>query len=558
MSAISIEQALQIALVHHQAGRLVEAEGIYRQILGVQPLHADSLHLLGVIAIAYERWPDALDLIQRAILQAPAQGVFHANLGEALRRMGRPEEAVHCFRQSLVLQPDVASTHLNLGSALLDLKQTDESIVQTRKALSLDPNNVEAYNNLGNALTEKEQWDEALACFERALTLQPSYAKPYANLANTHLQLGHLDKAVAAAEKAITLQPNFAEAHGNLGAALLQKGDFRRALEAYRQAVAFRPDLASAHWNLSLLLLLLGHYAEGWKEHEWRWTALSIARPEIAAPQWNGHPMEGQTLLLHAEQGFGDTIQFLRYVPLVRVRARAAKVYLMCMRPLARLLTELGGWDAEILPRDRWDEEPMLRFDAHLPLLSLPLALGIFEPNDPRLLPIPYLHVNPESQSAWRERLGERTGLRVGLAWAGSSRHRNDRLRSIPWETVLSLLQVPDVQFYSLQVEPGAPTTDAGLHDLTADIVDFLDTAALIAELDLIISVDTAAAHLAGALGKTTWLLLPFIPDWRWGVEHSNTPWYPNLRIFRQPATGDWESVIHRIKKEFERCPQAP
>ena len=549
MAALTIEQAFQLALAHHQAGRLAEAEAIYRQVLAAEPRHADALHLLGVLAAGEGRFDEALELIQKAILLLPVQPIFHMNLGVAYRRLGRLEEAVACLQRAAALGQEMAAVHMNLGDALYGLGRIDDSIASSQRALALRPDYAEAHSNLGNALAKKRRWDEAAACYHRALALKPDYAEAHNNLGNAFIEHHRWDEALACCQRALALKPDLIEAYGNLGVALVEMGGPSAALDFYRQTIASRPDFAPAHWNLALLLLRIGRYEEGWKEYEWRWRYEGFASPKrnFSAPQWDGSPVAGGAILLHTEQGFGDALHFLRYVPFVA--GRVGRAIFECPPELARLITQSGGWNADIIVRDGGPPPP---FDCHLPLLSLPLALGRFEPMP---MAAPYLGADPGLRAAWRERLGVSSNRRVGLAWAGSPKHQNDGRRSIEAEQFLPFLRTSCVSFFSLQVRPpGAlpqALADAGVIDLTAHITDFADTAALMAELDLIITVDTAAAHLAGALGRPVWTLLPFVPDWRWGLEREGTPWYPTMRLFRQPSPGDWDSVIGRVAEEL-------
>lgn len=337
------------------------------------------------------------------------------------------------------------------------------------------------------------------------------------------------------------------EAYANLGACHLVQGRFAEALAVCQQALEKRPDFAPAHWNYSHPLLLLGRYEEGWREYEWRWQCppLCDSRRDFSAPQWDGAPAPGRTILLHAEQGFGDAIQFVRYVPVVREHAGGARLILGCMPSLVRLLRESGEWGADIVADQGSGASSPPPFDLHIPLLSLPLALGMPEP---LRMSAPYLRAGAT--------------LRVGIAWEGNPAHRNYlRRRVVPLEKFAALFQTPGAAFYSLQLSPTAAQSqmisEARVLDLTAHLTGFADTAALIGELDLVITVDTAVAHLAGAMGKAVWTFIPFVPDWRWGLEKDDTPWYPSMRLFRQPAIGDWDSVIARVATELRAMSDA-
>jgi len=590
MPPIVVPQTFALALQHHQAGRLAEAEALYRQILAAQPNHAEALHHLGLVALQTDRQDLSVKWIRQALVFNPNSPAAHSSLGEACRRAGRLDEAVAAYRRALELQPDSPEAHTALGNALADQGQHDKSMAAYRQALQLRPDYALAYYNLGLVLAEQGQWDEAIAAYRRALELQPGSPETHNNLGNAlrergqlneavaayrqALQLqpdhalacynlgtslkdqGHLDEAVACFQRALALKPGFPEGHVNLGRTWWLKGDFHQAEAAYRHAIACRADFANAHLNLSILLLLLGRYEEGWHEYEWRWRAPAYMHRlrQFSAPPWDGRLAPGKMILIHAEQGFGDTLQFARYLPLVRAHSRAARVVLECHPALVPLLDPLRGADFDIVALGHTDAT-LPPFDLHLPLLSLPLALQRFAPVP---MSAPYLHADSSLRAPWRERLDPGAALRVGVAWAGSPTHLDDHRRSIAPEKLAPLLRVPGIQFVSLQIEPHGPLPPtlaaAGVLDFTADIANFSDSAALLAELDLIISVDTAVAHLAGALGRPVWTLLPFVPDWRWGLESETTPWYSTMRLFRQPAAEDWDAVILRVIEDLSRA----
>jgi len=458
----------------------------------------------------------------------------------------------------LALHPDFAEVHLNLGDALRRQGQWEPAVASYRRAVALKPQLAEAHHHLGNALKDPGSLEEAEACYRQALARKPDFPEAHNNLGVLLKEKRRLDEAVASYRRALALQPGYALAHHNLADAFLDLGLLDQALAGYRRVVELRPDDPEAHYNLGLFLLLRGRYEEGWRECERR-LELPASRPRIDAPRWQGEPAAGRALLIRAEQGFGDLLQFVRYVPLVRPRSGAARVILEAEPGLIRLFAQNGGCGAEMvaLSRSAEDAPPC---DCQVPLLSLPFALGVIEPMP---MPEPYLRADAELRRQWRDRLGApcaapgtaRRAARVGLVWAGSPGNKVDALRSLPAEKMLPLLQVPGFHFYSLQV--GSPSrqapalASAGLIDLTAHLTDFADTAAFMAELDLIITVETAVAHLAGAMGLPVWTLLPFRTEWRWGFAGDATPWYPTMRLFRQPAFGDWDAVVQRVAAEL-------
>ncbi len=473
----SIDQAMQLAIQNHQAGRLAEAEKIYRQVLAEQPNRPDALHLLGVIAAQIGQTEAAIDLVQRAIAVNPAVAEYHNDLGNALRDKRQLDEAAAAFRQALRLKPDY----------------------------------VVAQNNLGNVLSDQGLLDEGIALYRRALRLKPDYAGAY----------------------------------NNLGKALRDKGLFDEAIAALRHALRLKPDYAEAHHNLSLILLLKGDFAEGWPEHEWRLRLKSVSptRGEFVQPRWDGSALDGRKICLHPEQGIGDTIQFVRYVPVVA--NRGGKVILQCQPALCRLFASLAGIENVV-----GAGEPPPDCDVHCPLLSLPLVFGTRMETIPAA--IPYLKADGELSRHWAGRLADSAGKKTGIVWAGSAGYANDRGRSLDLSLLGPLANVQGVRLYSLQKGQAArqlsyPPRGMELADHTAQLNDFADTAALIANLDLVISVDTAVAHLAGALGKLVWVLLPYSPDWRWLLDREDSPWYPTMRLFRQKSLGNWTEVIERV-----------
>jgi len=620
MPQATVEQALQIALQHHQAGRLSEAESIYRQILAAVPNHADSLHLLGTLRHSAGQ-ADGVGLIRQAIALNPSFPAALSNLGEVLRRQGELDEAIVCFQRALAISPDFPAALGNLGLALTQAGQYEQAIMALRRAVALKSDFAEAWANLGSALDETGERGEAIACFRRAIALRPASAEFHSNLgvllrddnqiqeaiasyrraislqpdmletycnladvlrvsggceeaieigrrgvalrpdypeiqlslANALHQAGRIDEAIAVYRRALELRPDWPEPLSNLALALPLRGQFDEAIECSRRAIALRSDYAEAHANLALVLLLLGQWEAGWQEYEWRYRIVGFPDSQrfTAGPHWDGSDLAGRTILLRAEQGIGDTIQFVRYLPMVS--ARGGKVLLEVPSELQRLLTGANSGGATVVPQAKGAEPPAI--DMMLPLMSLPAKLGKFDPeNIPKP---PYITADPVLQQQWRDRLGAQPGLKVGLVWAGNANHRRDRSRSISLSMLAPLAQ-ENVRFFSLQFGPPAAQADSPppgmtLINLTDEIHDFADTAALIAELDLIISVDTAAAHLAGAMGKPVWLLLPLVPDFRWLLDRQDSPWYPTMRLFRQTRDGDWQEPIAQAAQALYR-----
>lgn len=546
MASLTIRQLFDSAVQHHHAGRLREAEQLYRQILDRQPNHHNAIHQLGLIAHQIGRPNDAIVLFRQTLDLHPNFPEAHNNLGSVLRKLGRLDAAIIAYRQAIALRPDYPEAFNNLGNALKDNGQFAEAIAAFRKVITINPGFFIAHYNLANTLREHGALDEAIAAYRQSIALNPDFPEAHNNLGYALRETGQLDDAIASCRLAIALRPDLYGAHNNLGIALKAKGQFAQAADAFEREIAYRPDMAEAHHNLSFVLLMRGEFKRGWDEYEWRWKSRLLPAParNFSQPQWDGSPFESGAVLIHAEQGFGDTIQFIRYLPLVA--QRGLKIILECQPELHRLVRTLPGTYQIIAPGD-----PLPKFDFHCPLLSLPRIFGTDLTNIPSA--VPYLSAEPAPTEQWKIKFPTPDGrLRVGLAWAGNPAFRGDQARSMSLDQFKPISAVPAVQLYSLQ--KGAAARQAvnrpdgfDLVDLTADLHDFADTAALIKNLDLVISVDTAVAHLAGALAKPVWVLIPFVPEFRWLLARTDSPWYPTMRLFRQPRLNDWSDVIHQV-----------
>ena len=510
--ALRVKGLLDAAYGHQKAGRFSEAEPIYRQLLELEPRHASALHLLGMVGMQTGRSEMALDLIGQAIAIEGGNAQYHSNLGNLLQTQGDLEQAVASYRRALELNPRSASAWSNLGEALKTEGRLEEAAASLEKALALEPELAVAHSNLGNVRQAEGQLEQAFACYERALELQP-------DLAMAHVNMGHLR-----------------EAQGNL----------REAAACYERALELKPIFEVARFNRSILRLLEGDFAGGLPDYEKR--RQLHAKRDFIQPQWSGEPLRGARILLYAEQGFGDTIQFLRYVPMVQ--AAGGEVILEVQASLRRIAAELPGIDASHVIASG---ESLPDFSWQCSLMSLPLAFRTTIESIPATTPyltVPMAAWQKASEYPWPE-----NRLRIGLAWAGSPTHLKDRYRSINPELLAPLLgqyasDNPDAAFYSLQVGPRAhemAMLGGNVTDLAPRIEDMADTAALILHLDLVIAVDTAVVHLAAALGKPVWVLLPLAPDWRWLLDREDSPWYPTMRMFRQQRLGEWGAVIARV-----------
>lgn len=472
-----------------------------------------------------------------------AAAAAHNNLGLALHRQGRPDQAADCYRRAVAASPGFAQAHNNLGVALREQGLLDEARVACAQAIALKPDYWEAHSNLGNVLQDQARPDAAAASYGQALRLAPDAADLHNNMGAALTALGRPEQAIASHERALALRPGFPEAYNSLGTALRDAGRPDEALASFRRAVALRPDYPMAHTNLAMALLGRGEFAAGWREYEWRWHLPATVRPRrFPTPQWRGEPAEGRRLLLHSEQGLGDTLQFCRYAPLAA--ALGFRVSLHVQPSLVRLLRSLQG-----VEHVAGTSEPAPEHDLHCPMLSLPLAFG----TTPATIPAApaYLRADPAQQAAWRARLAGTDGLRVGLAWAGNPRLTADRRRSIPPEQLMPLAGARGLRLFSVQKGGPAPPASLPLIDFMAEMADFADTAALVANLDLVVSADTAVAHLAAALGRPVWLLDRFDPCWRWPAGQRGSAWYPTLTVHRQPRPGDWAAVVARVAQDL-------
>jgi lipoprotein NlpI len=413
-----------------------------------------------------------------------------------------------------------------------------------RAILARDPNHAEALHLLGVLAADADQPDLAIDLIRRAIAIRPDVAGYHSNLGSALRDAGRLDEAVESCRRAIAINPRHAKAHFNLGQSMRDLDRIDEAIAMFEQAIALDPNYARAHYALGLMLLLKGELARGFGEYEWRWRRDNFRSPKrnFTQSQWDGSAMPDKTVLLHAEQGLGDALQFVRYAP--QVAQRVGSVIVECQAPLVRLFKTVGGVSDVIA-----NGESLPPFDLHLPMLSLPLAMGTTRIEQiPRH--VPYLRADEHDVAAWAQRIADVHGrFKVGLVWAGNPQHQFDHLRSIAIEKLAPLAAGKDVSLISLQKDRPADATSPPfeLIDHTSELRDFADTAALIANLDLVISVDTSVAHLAGAIGKPVWTLLASSPDWRWMLDREDSPWYPSMGLFRQRVRGDWDEVISRV-----------
>ena len=544
---VDVAQAFAQGWQLQQAGNLQEAEQWYRHALAVQPGHLDALRQLGSICLSTGRFGEAAVAFRQVLYSCPYLGDLHNDLGIALAQQGFLQEAVSAFRQAIEVQPDYATAHNNLALALLRLKRPVEAEASARRAVELDAGFVDAHVRIGEALRLQGKLDRAIETFEYALKVGPDSADAHNNLGIAIAQTGREELAESHFRRAIELRPGFVRAYSNLGTALQNSGRYAEALHCYEQALQWAPDDPTLRLNRVLIWLRLGDLERGWPEYEWRLRSPDIPSSGLAQPRWHGQAIEGRTILLHAEQGAGDTIHFIRYAPFVR--QRGATILVACPRGLIPLLSSFHGVDA-LVP----SEDPLPHFDVHAPLASLPGIFGTTLANVPA--EAPYLSADRPLVEAWSRRLASADGFKVGIAWQGNPVHPDDYRRSAPLTAFSPLAQLPGIRLFSLQKGPGSDQLQQVVHrwpltDLAGQLEEragaFMDTAAVMKNLDLVVTVDTAIAHLAGALAVPVYVALASVADWRWLVDREDSPWYPTMRLFRQHARGDWSNVFERI-----------
>ena len=534
-------------LVLFSLNRFEEALASCNRALENAPDYAEAYCNQGLALKGLKRFEEALQSCDRALALRPNLVEALCNRGNVLRELDRFEEALASSEVALAIHGDFVEAQCASGNALLSLKRYGEALKRFDLALAARPGLYEAHCNRGNALMHLKRHTEALQSYDRAVALKPDLPEAILNRGKVFRELGRFEEAIADCDRAIAIKPDSADAYNDRGLAVNSLGRIEEALEWYRRALEFEPDRAEVHFNEAIAHLLLGNWERGWEKNEWRWKtegSKQLKRP-ITQPLWLGtDEIAGKTILLHAEQGLGDTLQFVRYAPLVA--ERGARVILEVQRPLARLMETLSGVTQIVARGDRLPD-----FDLHCPLLSLPKVFRTKLETIPNA--IPYLSAAAVKVQAWEDRLGRRSKPRIGLVWAGTNDYAVDRDRSLTFEQLVPLLDVAGCDFFSLQKgdEAVRQLRDSAwcdrVVDFTDEIDDFYDTAALTENLDLVVSVDTSVLHLAGALGKPVWLMNRYNTCWRWLRDRDDSPWYPSLRLFRQDATRDWHPVISRI-----------
>lgn len=586
---MNLSKKLALAIGHHQAGRLAKAEAAFRDVLAIAPANFDALLFLGLIAHQHGRSARAVELFSKAVAINPFHAPVLSNLGIAFEALGEPEQAAQAYRRALASGPGYVDAYANLGGLLAAQGRLDEAaaclerglqvdsrhpLILTslgnvlrekgrlmdaeachRRSIAVDARRAAAHVSLGHVLHEQGQRPEAIACYRTALVLAPRAADTLCDLGNALVEENELEEAVGAYRRATEVDPAYARAHVHLGNALMQLGDLHAAEASLHEAMRLQPNSPQVRLACAHIKMMNGDYTSGLPLYESRFEEDVLSRAFasmhhraaqlVGTPRWHGEDARGSSLLVWTDQGLGDSVMMLRYLPLLRARG-VGRLAVYCEEPLVRLVRSFAAVD-EIIPAG--EPPPAGRFDLHCPIMSLPLAFGT------RLDSIPgavsYLDVPKAGAS---ERLSGLQRPRVGLYWAGSRANPRDHVRSIPLECFAPLVEIPGLTFVSLQKGDEAAQLSATawpIVDPMAECRDLLDTAALINELDLVIGVDSVVAHLAGALGKPMWLFNRFESEWRWLFEGEHAPWYPTVRVLRQPRRGDWESVIARAANDL-------
>ncbi len=566
-------EILRLAVEKHQDGDIDAAESAYRQILDAQPDNAAVLHGLGLVALQRGLTGRAIKRFRQAVAIDNATSTFHNSLGYALSQRGefdeaeehfhrameidpnnvepfcnfagmlarqaRWDDAIDNYRRGLALAPDNLPAILGLGSLLIQLGRFEDAVESLGEGKKHHPDDAVLLNNLGSALSTIGRMDEALDVYRRLVDRYPDNPEGWCNLGATLRKYGRLDESDAAYHEGLGHNPDSPRLLDALAVTLVEASRIDEAMETYDRALKIAPGDAGIRSHYAIALLLTGDFENGWKEYEWRWKAPGFTSPiqNIPRPLWDGSPLEGRTILLHGEQGAGDTIQFARYAPLVA--ERGGRIILACQPGLERLMESIPAVDHVVSGGEISD------IACHAPLMSLPRIFGTTLDTIPNQ--VPYLYADEGLSAAWAERIDGDGDLKVGLVWLGNPQHMVDHGRSLPAAALEPLTRIPGVRWFSLQKDRSGGDLPDGLTDLAPDLGDYADTAAAISHMDLVISVDTSVAHLAGAMGREVWILVPAAADWRWLRERDDSPWYPQARLFRRNRNETWEAVVERL-----------
>jgi tetratricopeptide (TPR) repeat protein len=542
-------------ICHQHRGEWRQAAKCYRQAIRLLPTWPEAIHNLGFVLRKQNQLPAAVRCYEKAVALEPDNPAFFNNLGNALRAMGKNDQAIFAFRNALKLSPEYTQALYNLSKAYSEQGRIDQAIAACRRAIRIEPSFYSAYHDLGMLHKRQGNLNDARTCLLRAIELDPGAIAARLNLGNVLIRLKRWEEAIDCLHGLIAIKPDSSEALYNLGNIYKKIADFDHAEKYLKRAIEIEPDFADAHFNLSLVLLALGKLKQGWAEYEWRLKkkhAFCFDRP-----LWQGESLNGKTLLVQDEQGLGDTFQFIRYLPILVDNHGGAKIIFQTRRKLFRLVESLRCCSEGRLDLSGKDSAPD-NYDFTIPLLSVPKLIYQTQHKIPS--DIPYLSVQSNLLKKWEKRLSRVTGLKIGICWQGSRENNADKFRSVSLELFYDMAAIPGLQLISLQKYDGIEQLSACpshvniinfSSELDCGADAFVDTAALMQNLDLIITIDSAVAHLAGALGIDTWLLLSKVPDWRWGIEGDDCPWYPTIRLFRQKEHGYWKTLLESIGNEL-------
>jgi len=582
-----ITETIKIAIKHHQAGSLEKARQQYQLVLQSVPDNPVALHSLGLIYFQTGQYEQAVEMIEKAIEQNQQVPQFYNTLGLALESLKRYEDAIVAYQQAVLLKPDFAEVYNNMGTALLSHGQYAMAVETCKKALSLQPDYAQAYNTMGYAFQKQTQLDKAMDAYKQAIHLRPDFAEAYNHLGIVLNEQGCSERAIEYYTQAIRLDPQYAEAYNNLGVSCKAMEQFDEAIENYRHALRLDPDFEDAYcnlanilrdlgqcreaidnykraiqldlssnkayWNLTLATLLSGDFLEGWKNYRQHRNTLMdkiTGLPDSGKPRWVGSSFSGKRLFIYYEQGLGDIIQLARYLPLVK--SRGGTVILETLEPLLELLHSFDCID-DIIEYSTNDKS-FVEFDLYTSLVDMPNIFGTMVDTVPD--DVPYFYAEPQKAQYWHEQLAG-DDFKVGIVWAGSPTHGFDQYRSCKLADFAPLANIRGVQLYGLQKGVAAAQMDEApwamqIVNISKHFQNLADTAAAIENLDLVISVDTSVLHLAGAMGKPTWALIPFAPEWRWMMDRNDSPWYPTMKLFRQETWGDWHGVFARVAQHLQ------
>ena len=584
----NFEDLLARGVNFHQQNNLDEARKIYVSLLNTHPNNFDLLFLLGTVNLQLNNFSESTIRLKRAISINGSVPEAYFNLGLAYEKLGKFQESIANYEHATQLQPNYIEAYVNRGNLLQALRRYQEALDSYDKAISLNPNHAESYNNRGNALQALLKTDEALISYDKAISLNPNHAESYNNRGNALQALLKSDEALISYEKAISLNPNYVDAYNNLGnlfkylgkvteaknnysralslnpkflpalynSAVISfdQGDLINAIKLYKELIAIDPKHPDGNWNLSICYLMIGNYELGWEQYEYRWLTPSAPfyqnKRLYSKPLWSGkESLNNKTIFIYFEQGYGDTIQFCRYMSLFN--ELGANVILQVQKPLLMLLKSLGG-AINLIP----DNCNPPNFDYHCPLLSLPLAFRTRLGNIPKYQS--YIAPNTDKVEYWKSKLGPKNKFRVGLSWSSTSNFKDDHKRSLSFAQFANLFpnNTKDFEFICLQKEiktsDKVAFSNANMIQFYGnELEDFSDTAALMSQVDLVISTCTSIPHLSCAMGIPTWILLSYVPDWRWLMKQTDSPWYPSATLYRQNQLGEWSSVLEQIRSDL-------